>query len=451
MEHERSATTNWSTPREARGSASQYEDCTGELKRLEHTHKSSLQSVLAHSRFELGLAGVIFLNSLFIGIEVDHVARHPQDDTPLLFKIVHVVFTAIFLVEWLVRIFAFGYRSFFCGRDNWAWHLLDTFVVLSSLFEIFIEVWTGFAADASADEFQNVSNVRVLRTIRMTRLVRILRISRLIRFVTALRTLVASIMFTMKSLIWSLVLLLIVIYVFGICFMQGTTTHYRDSATTNEYMDRYWKTLPDTMFTLFKSISGGISWDEAVRPMGDISWFFVGLFVCYVSFAYFAVLNVVTGVFCNSAIEATMRDPTIVAQSLGSDRQKHIQHIKELFAYMDAAKKECLTFAELERHMLDVTVQAHLRTLDIHSDDAWTLFKLMDTDGTNNIDVDEFVRGVLQLRGGARNVDLALMRSDHKKLVRKLVKFMKFTEEQFTLVKEIHQLNAPPQSQKVSL
>ncbi|MEC7172827.1 MAG: hypothetical protein VXW27_10120, partial [Pseudomonadota bacterium] len=34
----------------------------------------------------------------------------------------------------------------------------------------------------------------------------------------------------------------------------------------------------------------------------------------YIVIAYFAVLNVVTGTFCQAAIEAAERDPTLIAQ-----------------------------------------------------------------------------------------------------------------------------------------
>eukprot|EP00413_Alexandrium_margalefii_P030028 CAMPEP_0204556198 /NCGR_PEP_ID=MMETSP0661-20131031/29422_1 /ASSEMBLY_ACC=CAM_ASM_000606 /TAXON_ID=109239 /ORGANISM="Alexandrium margalefi, Strain AMGDE01CS-322" /LENGTH=59 /DNA_ID=CAMNT_0051563305 /DNA_START=56 /DNA_END=231 /DNA_ORIENTATION=+ len=58
------------------------------------------------------------------------------------------------------------------------------------------------------------------------------------------------------------------------------------------------------MFTLFQAITGGISWHEPVETLGQVSVMLVWLFTAYLSFTYFAVMNVVTGVFCNSAIES---------------------------------------------------------------------------------------------------------------------------------------------------
>ena len=43
---------------------------------------------------------------------------------------------------------------------------------------------------------------------------------RIFRFVMALRTLVTSIFHTLKSLFWALLLLVIIVYVFGVIFVQ---------------------------------------------------------------------------------------------------------------------------------------------------------------------------------------------------------------------------------------
>ena len=80
-------------------------------------------------------------------------------------------------------------------------------------------------------------------------------------------------------------------------------------------MCEFYGTLGLTMFTLFKSISGGINWHEMITPLEDVGFYCVGLFVMFICFTIFAVLNVVTGVFCNSAIENANRDPALTGSS----------------------------------------------------------------------------------------------------------------------------------------
>merc|ERR1712224_1013295 len=71
----------------------------------------------------------------------------------------------------------------------------------------------------------------------------------------------------------------------------------------------YWASLPASMFTLFKAISNGVGWHDVLVPLSRVGWGLEALFSSYIVFAYFAVLNVVTGTFCSSAIEAAQRDP----------------------------------------------------------------------------------------------------------------------------------------------
>ena len=62
----------------------------------------------------------------------------------------------------------------------------------------------------------NTGHLRLMRSIRLARALRSMRVLRLFRYVTALRTLVLSIMSTMGSLFWTLALLIILFYSFGL-------------------------------------------------------------------------------------------------------------------------------------------------------------------------------------------------------------------------------------------
>merc|ERR1719502_1895787 len=61
-------------------------------------------------------------------------------------------------------------------------------------------------------------------------------------------------------------------------------------------------------------------------------------------------------------------------------------------------------FAEV---LSDPSTQTFLGGLDLNVDDAWELFKLLDTDESNHIDVEEFVSGCLRLKGQAKAMDIA--------------------------------------------
>merc|ERR1712061_460144 len=70
----------------------------------------------------------------------------------------------------------------------------------------------------------------------------------------------------------------------------------------------YYGSVDRAMLFLFASISEGIHWSDLMRPLTEYcSPWLAPLFVLYVTFAIFAMMNIVTGIFLESAI-ATAND-----------------------------------------------------------------------------------------------------------------------------------------------
>eukprot|EP00747_Dinoflagellata_sp_TGD_P173184 gnl/TRDRNA2_/TRDRNA2_211224_c0_seq1.p1 gnl/TRDRNA2_/TRDRNA2_211224_c0~~gnl/TRDRNA2_/TRDRNA2_211224_c0_seq1.p1 ORF type:complete len:310 (+),score=36.74 gnl/TRDRNA2_/TRDRNA2_211224_c0_seq1:45-932(+) len=263
----------------------------------------------------------------------------------------------------------------------------------------------------------------------MTRLVRFLRIPRLIKLISALRTLVYSVVVTLKSLVWAFVLLLVIVYVVSIVLTDSMLDRLGNADDPD--LHEYWSTIPTAMFTLFKCISGGVNWHPVVGPLGRTSEVLVWLFSAYIFFTYFAVLNVVTGIFCHSAIETAQRDPDLVVQSVIDSKSRYVAKLRELFATLDADGSGDITIGELEVLLNDESVQAYFTAMGIETTDAWTLFKLIDVDRGNAIDVEEFIRGCWRLRDTAKSIDLVTLMAEQKQMMRMLRKFMHYVEEQF--------------------
>merc|ERR1712216_1025650 len=83
---------------------------------------------------------------------------------------------------------------------------------------------------SSPEGASGVTSIRVLRISRVTRLIRILRIARVVHFFVALRKLVFSMVHTMQSLAWSIILLSMIIYVYAILFSTAVAQHRLDMA-----------------------------------------------------------------------------------------------------------------------------------------------------------------------------------------------------------------------------
>eukprot|EP00415_Alexandrium_ostenfeldii_P002751 UN2751 len=242
-----------------------------------------------------------------------------------------------------------------------------------------------------------MNNLRILRVFRIMRVGKALRIQRLVRFISALRTLVYSIVVTMRSLIWALILLLIIMYIFSIVITQISVDYMQTpGCVPHPRLQRWWGNMGTSMLTLFEAVTGGVSWYEVTDPLHEVSVALVMVFIIYIFVITFAVFNCITGIFCHSAIETAVRDPELAAQAMVEDRRQYISRVKKLFRDVDTDRSGVITVQELESVVKDEKVRAYFAALDLDLSDAWTVFKLIA--GKNNlIDQDAFVRGCLRL------------------------------------------------------
>jgi len=163
------------------------------------------------------------------------------------------------------------------------------------------------------------------------------------------------------------------------------------------------------MFTLFKAISGGVDWQEPVDLLFSLHPVWVAVYLVYFALTYFALLNVVTGVFCHTAIESASHDGEMAAQAQMAAKQEYITLLRRLFDQVNVHNTGRVTLPELELALQDEKVSAYFAAIDLSTDEAFSLFKLLDHDGAHVLDIDTFVTGCLKLRGQAKNVQIAMM------------------------------------------
>jgi len=385
------------------------------------------KAVVDSTQFQAFFATILLANAVLIGIEVEYMVAVRRASSPLALTIVGHTCSAIFFLELMMRFAAHGFN--FLRSGDWLWILLDVFFVLCSLIEFILEIIV-----ATGGNVNNMSHLRVVRIMRLTRLVRSFRLPRIIRFVSGLCLLVSCIVGTLRSLVWAGVLLLMLTYVFAIAFTQAANEKIVSGLGVDDDPNlvvellRYWGSLWTSIFTLYKSITGGISWHEVVEPLGEIHVIWSLLFTVFISISYFAVLNVITGVFCNSAIATATRDPDMIGHTLIEEKKKYMKNLKTLFKNVDADASGLVTLREFEMLMSDDVLKAYFAALEIESDDAWTLFKLIDKDKTNFIDIDEFVRGCIELRGVAKAIDVSQLLESNRVLNKRVAKLTQYVE-----------------------
>ncbi|CAL1128628.1 unnamed protein product [Cladocopium goreaui] len=268
--------------------------------------------------FAYAVTSIITFNLIILGIEVDVSTKLGQEDIPEWFGICNLIVVILFTLEMSISLFAQGCGVFFCGRERW-WNLFDLLIIIVSVLETILDFW----ATSESSQHVSASQLRFVRTVRLARALRGIRVMRLLRYVSALRTLVLSIMSSMASLLWTLVLLMLLFYSFGVLFTQLVSDECRFQSIVNtqdhnavprceDESSEYWSSINESMLTLFMSITGGVDWEIALKPLRRISILAVICLVLYITVTFFAIVNVITGVFVTTAMETTSADKDLV-------------------------------------------------------------------------------------------------------------------------------------------
>jgi len=360
--------------------------------------KERARALVRHQYFDYAVCAVIALNAASIGVQTDYVAQHHTDNLPSSHRAVDITFCVLFTAELLLRLYVHGLRFFY--QHGWQWNYFDAALVLQQLVE---EVLT---LTQQSSDIINLSFARVLRILRLVRVMRLVRILRLIR---ELRMLVTSISSSLKSLGWTILLLILLIYTVSLYLTQMVTerimTHNPD--IYNEHIDNlnlFYGSVLRTMLSLFESVSGGVDWDVLVRPLSEeISPLVAVVLTLYIAFTTLAMLNVVTGVFVESVLLSAKMDKDHML----------VSNARELFK---AVHGDAMSLEFFESKVDTKEMQEFFRGIDVDPSEARGIFRLLDIDNDGEVDAEEFLSGCIRLRGPAKALETATLIHEVRKL-----------------------------------
>eukprot|EP00929_Paragymnodinium_shiwhaense_P054357 TRINITY_DN27239_c0_g2_i1.p1 TRINITY_DN27239_c0_g2~~TRINITY_DN27239_c0_g2_i1.p1 ORF type:complete len:712 (-),score=180.93 TRINITY_DN27239_c0_g2_i1:330-2465(-) len=383
--------------------------------------ESNIQRLVNSKWFEWLSIAFVVANSFFIGYQVEYIAARAEEgykkgaafDTgpPAALQVVQYVFCVVFLVELLLRWRSDGLFDFLRGTSV-AWNMFDIFIVAVGCIEILLESISPGSAGAS------FSVVRVLRVLRIAKVVRVIRV---MKFFHELRIMIDSIIGSLKVFTWSMIVLFMLFYVFGIGITSGVTDFLSsyvddgilpDELTADDVvlLSAFFGRLDSSMHSLFTAMSGGRDWVEYYDVLRLLPIWYRLLFLLFISFSVFAVVNVVTGVFVESAIQTSGSDKEAIIKEELDSKFRYLQNMQEVFMEMDADGTGGITLDEFQEHLGDQRVIAYFNSLKLDVSDATMLFRLLDSDNSGSVDVEEFLDGCQRLKGEARSLDIASLK-----------------------------------------
>jgi len=380
--------------------------------------KSRMEQLVDSTAFHAICGLAIIANAVFIGIITEYSAQDAQADPPVgdpyWFTVANQIFVIIFSGEVLLRVVAKKWDFLF--GDEWKWNVFDFLLATYSLVE---EILTGFS----------LTYTRLIRGLRM---VRVLRVIRVMRFFRELRLMVCSIIQSLVSLSWALLLLVIIMYLFSIIFMHAAIMYFHDghNEATKQALQEHYGSVGTTMFSLLLAISGGVDWEDIVVPLNEISVWYKVLFAFYVTFVLIGVLNVLTSAFVQRACELSRLDRDLVIQSELVSNELFIAEMKAIFEEVDVEGSGFVDWEQFRTFIHNEQVQAYFATQQLDTSDARELFNLLDTDQDGKVFVEEFILGCKKLRGQAKSSDVATLLRENKRASLKHLRAMRKLEGQ---------------------
>jgi len=338
-----------------------------------------------------------------------------------------ISFFVFYLIELLLKLVV--HKCKFFTNPDWHWNIFDSALVFSAAIDVLLEM-------ANLNGGVNLSWMRLLRLMKMLKLLRVVRVMRFFRDLRLMMTMIGQ---SFRSLFWALLMLGLIMYMFGLCFLQGVTGYLEDNKDreidpqVRLAIEKYWDSIYDAICTLFMAITRGIDWRLASEPLEEVGQAYHMLFLLYISFTMFAALNILTGVFVDASFSTVTRDRANVASEAMKVATAHgmklASRLLQWCSVPDVLSQEEFLHACAEDDILQEIVNG----LEIEETELIEMFE--DMAKANNIKgrvkVKDLASALLKLKGPAQAMDIVQLSFGCGKYEEAIENFMIFIEEQF--------------------
>lgn len=339
-----------------------------------HGKRSIFARILLHPAFENAALVLIVVNAAWIGFDIDWNGTKGSNVPDIVFEVGESMFCAVFLLELLVRIFAYRHKEqFFYDPDMRKWNVFDLVLVTSMVMDTWV---LTYLVEVDASNLKMLSTLRLLRLMRMTRI---------LRLIPELGMMVKSMIAAVRSVFSTGVLALGIMYIFAILFTQWVKTYGSQGKCIGAAADVCLQDYFGTIALSFLALTQILVFDdtfEVVRPIFKEQVAMGALLVLYILLVSFTVLNMLIGIICD-----------IVSETTASEREKQLmRRVEEIFLEMDTDDSGTVTREEFQAgNTLD-----QLESLGIEPQVSKNAFDILDVDRDGQLAADEFIRMIFK-------------------------------------------------------
>eukprot|EP00746_Dinoflagellata_sp_MGD_P116479 gnl/MRDRNA2_/MRDRNA2_52326_c0_seq2.p1 gnl/MRDRNA2_/MRDRNA2_52326_c0~~gnl/MRDRNA2_/MRDRNA2_52326_c0_seq2.p1 ORF type:complete len:624 (-),score=98.97 gnl/MRDRNA2_/MRDRNA2_52326_c0_seq2:200-1972(-) len=377
-------------------------------------------SAIHSSKFDMMIGLLIIANSIVMGLRLEHEGMFSADKIGIkrddgnwpnagaAFVVLEHIFTIVFIIEMILRVAVMG-RTYFTQPFN----LMDFAIVLVSVLDVYIFAMMEM-------DFPNVSFIRLLRVFK---LVRALRIIRVLKFFENLRVLVAAVSHSMRSFIWSILLLGIVQLIASIFMTQSLQSYLQDESadpTERKQVYEFFGSWSRSIITIFEMTLSIGTWGRCGRVVVfSVNRYYSLFFLGYLTLVSFGMIRVIAAMFLKDTLASASKDDESYMSNENRNPQ-YVRRIWDVFNELELNGDDALTLHELHVGLQDEKICKKLASLGVKPHELPGLFTLMD-DGDNEISFCEWLTGIMRLKNAGKGVDLATVLYENKKILKRLL------------------------------
>jgi len=225
-----------------------------------------------------------------------------------------------------------------------------------------------------------------------------------------------SVLGSFMSLFWAFVLLFITFYLFSIATIQGMANYLSsdEGQAADEELRRqivtYFGSVFKAMMSYHMATSGGKEWALYYEVLVQASEMTAALFALVVAFTQIALLNIMTGIFVETAMKLAKPDRHVMALEQRKADYHDAMEIRGLLGTLDVDCTGSIGWDEFSSIANDPEVEAMLSVMGLDIKDAGLVFKMLcDTSGSDEVELDSLLDACMKMRGPATSLDLQVL------------------------------------------
>jgi len=185
-------------------------------------------------------------------------------------------------------------------------------------------------------------------------------------------------------------------------------------------VEKMFGSIPHTCYVLFQTMLGGVSWGVVSDTLLEFDIWSAALYFFYIAFTMLAVLNIITGIFVDNALETSRMQRDYIVAREEKARHKAMKEFSKIFDEMDEDASGSITWEEMAGALENPATNRYFHALGLKTEDMRQLFSMIDDNGSGQIDLQDFLDGCSRCTGDAKSIDIHAILHDIKRLHKRL-------------------------------